>query len=92
MGKKPFVSVTYENERISIKDCIPYLKGETSSCFVLKSFHFRRFRFFYFQLGPPVLVACVAGPSTETLGSDRTGLRIGSDRTGIFAFSAEESF
>ena len=26
MGKKPIVSVTYENERISIKDSLPYLK------------------------------------------------------------------
>ena len=27
MGKKPIVSVTYENERISIKNSLPYLKG-----------------------------------------------------------------
>ena len=26
MGKKPIVSVTYENERISMKDSFPYLK------------------------------------------------------------------
>ena len=26
MGKKPIVSVAYENERISIKNCLPYLK------------------------------------------------------------------
>ena len=26
MGKKPIVSVTYENERISVKNCLPYLK------------------------------------------------------------------
>ena len=26
MGKKPIVSVTYENERISIKNRLPYLK------------------------------------------------------------------
>ena len=26
MGKKPIVSVTYENERISIKISLPYLK------------------------------------------------------------------
>ena len=83
MGKKPIVSVTYENERISIKNSLPYLKcvlrlscvvhgpiyghiyghkspryGHESargphrrdlthilskvSCFLLKSFHFRR--------------------------------------------------
>ena len=26
MGKKPIVSVTYENEKISIKNSLPYLK------------------------------------------------------------------
>ena len=26
MGKKPIVSVTYKNERISIKNSLPYLK------------------------------------------------------------------
>ena len=26
MGKKPIVSVTYENERISIKNSLPYIK------------------------------------------------------------------
>ena len=26
MGKKPIVSVTYENDRISIKNSLPYLK------------------------------------------------------------------
>ena len=26
MGKKPIVSLTYENERISIKNILPYLK------------------------------------------------------------------
>ena len=26
MGKKPIVSVTYENKRISIKNSLPYLK------------------------------------------------------------------
>ena len=26
MGKKPIVSVTYENERVSIKNSLPYLK------------------------------------------------------------------
>ena len=26
MGKKPIVSLTYENERISIKNRLPYLK------------------------------------------------------------------
>ena len=26
MGKKPIVSVTYKNERISIKNSLPYIK------------------------------------------------------------------
>ena len=30
MGKKPIVSVTHENERISIKNSLPYLKCVTS--------------------------------------------------------------
>ena len=30
MGKKPILSVTYENERISIKNSLPYLKCVTS--------------------------------------------------------------
>ena len=30
MGKKPIVSVTYENERMSIKNSLPYLKCVTS--------------------------------------------------------------
>ena len=35
MGKKPIVSVTYENERISIKNSFPYLKCESRlSCVV----------------------------------------------------------
>ena len=35
MGKKPIVSVTYENERISIKNSLPYLKCVLSlSCVV----------------------------------------------------------
>ena len=30
MGKKPIVSVTYENERISIKNSLPYFMCVTS--------------------------------------------------------------
>ena len=29
-GKKPIVSVTYENERISLKNSLPYIKCVTS--------------------------------------------------------------
>ena len=34
MGKKPIVSVTYENERISIKNSLPHLKCVSLSCVV----------------------------------------------------------
>ena len=35
MGKKPIVSVTFENERISMKNSLPYLKCELRlSCVV----------------------------------------------------------
>ena len=35
MGKKPIVSVTYQNERISIKNSLPHLKcGLRLSCVV----------------------------------------------------------
>ena len=57
MGKKPIVSVTYENERISVKNSLPYLKcalrlscvvhGPIYGCFV--GFYV------YFELGLPVM-------------------------------------
>ena len=34
MGKKPIVSVTYENERISIKNSLLYLKCVLVLCYV----------------------------------------------------------
>ena len=36
MGKKPIVSVTYENERISIKNSLPYLKYVLRLSYVYK--------------------------------------------------------
>ena len=36
MGKKPMVSVTYENERISIKNSLPYLKYVLRLSYVYK--------------------------------------------------------
>ena len=35
MEKKPTVSVTYENERISIKNSLPYLKSALRQCAAL---------------------------------------------------------
>ena len=36
MGKKPIVSVTYKNERLSVKNSLPYLKCVLRlSCVVL---------------------------------------------------------
>ena len=44
MGKKPIVSVTYENERISIKNSLPYLKCVLRlSCVVHGAIYGRRF-------------------------------------------------
>ena len=46
-GKKPIVSVTYENERISIKHSLPYLKCVLRlSCVVHGPIH-GRFMGFY---------------------------------------------
>ena len=53
MGKKPIVSITYENERISIKNSLPYIKcvlclscvvhepiyGRLMGCTVILSLH-----------------------------------------------------
>ena len=47
MGKKPTVSATYENERISIKNSLPYLKCVLRlSCVVLGPIY-GRFMGFY---------------------------------------------
>ena len=47
MGKKPIVSLTYENERISIKNSLPYLKCVLRlSCVVLGPIY-GRFMGFY---------------------------------------------
>ena len=47
MGKKPIVSVTYENERISIKNSLPFLKCVLRlSCVVLRPIY-GRFMGFY---------------------------------------------
>ena len=43
VGKKPIVSVTYEKERISIKNSLPYLKGVLRlSCVVHGSIYIER--------------------------------------------------
>ena len=47
MGKKPTVSVTYENERISIKNSQPYLKGVLRLSCVVHGPIYRRFMIFY---------------------------------------------
>ena len=46
MGKKPIVSVTYENERISIKNSLPYLKGVLRLSCVVHGSIFGRFEGF----------------------------------------------
>ena len=47
MGKKPIVSVTYENERISIKNGLPYLKCVLRLCCVVHGPFYGRFVGFY---------------------------------------------
>ena len=47
MGKKPIVSVTYENERISIKDSLPYVKCVLRLSCVVHGPIYGRFMGFY---------------------------------------------
>ena len=47
MGKKPIVSVTYENERISIKNSLPYLKCVLRLSCVVHGLIYGRFMGFY---------------------------------------------
>ena len=47
MGKKPIVSVTYENERISIKYSLPYLKCVVRLSCVVHGPIYGRFMGFY---------------------------------------------
>ena len=47
MGKKPIVSVTYENERISIKNSLPYLKCVLRLSCVVHGPIYSRFMGFY---------------------------------------------
>ena len=47
MGKKPIVSVTYENERISIKNSLPYLKCVLRLSCVVRGLIYGRFMGFY---------------------------------------------
>ena len=47
MGKKPIVFVTYENERISIKNSLPYLKCVLRLSCVVHEPIYGRFMVFY---------------------------------------------
>ena len=47
MGKKPIVSVTYKNERISIKNSLPYLKCALRLSCVVHEPIYGRFMGFY---------------------------------------------
>ena len=47
MGKKPIVSVTYENERISIKNSLPYFKCVFRLSCVVHGPIYGRFMSFY---------------------------------------------
>ena len=54
MGKKPIVSVTYENERISVKDSLPYLNCVLRLSCVVHGSIYRRLCS-YFEFGLPVV-------------------------------------
>ena len=55
MGKKTIVSVTYENERISVKNSLPYLKCVLGlSCVVLGPISLDVRRCSHFELRLPV--------------------------------------
>ena len=47
MGKRPIVSLTYENERISLKNCLPYLKYVLRLSCVVHGPIYDRFMGFY---------------------------------------------
>ena len=47
MGKKPIVSVTYENERISMKNSLPYLTCVLRLSYVVHGPIYGRFMGFY---------------------------------------------
>ena len=47
MGKKPVASVTYENERISIKHRLPYLKCVLRLSYVVHGWIYGRFMGLY---------------------------------------------
>ena len=71
MGKKPTVSVTYENERISIKNSLPYLKCVLLlSCVVHRPIYgrFMGFKCFYFKRpGHPHSFFLDRGSAAKTL-------------------------
>ena len=50
MGKKPIVFVTYENERISIKNSLPYLKCVLRLSRVVHGPIYGRFMGFYLYI------------------------------------------
>ena len=47
MGKKPIISLTYKNERISIKNSLPYLKCVLRLSCVVHGQIYGRFMSFY---------------------------------------------
>ena len=53
MGKKPLVSLTYENEMISIKNRLPYLKCVLLLSCVVHGQIYGRFMGFYVNGFPP---------------------------------------
>ena len=61
MEKKPIVSVTYENERISIKNSLPYLKCVLRLSYVVHGPIYGRFMGFYVNGKPLSVTVTVTG-------------------------------
>ena len=58
MEKKPTVSVTYENERISIKNSLPYLKCVLRLSCVVHGPNYGRFYIGFFPIQMLIFRAC----------------------------------
>ena len=81
MGKKPTVSVTYENERILIKNSLPYLKCVLRLSCVAQGPIYGRFMGFYvngfLSIGKPLY-----GEETVYIKTDKTAINRLVDHTG----------
>ena len=77
MGKKPIVSVTYENERISIKNSLPYLKYALRLSCVVHGQIYGRFMGFYMNGFRPLF-----REKTVYIKTHKTAINLPVDHTG----------